>query len=245
MKNLEHRVIRSRCEVRARSESDAVIAGYAAVFNSRSQNLGGFVEIIDPAAFTKTLQEADVRALVNHDPNLVIARSSAGSLELEADGTGLRYDAKVNLADPDGRAAVEKIASGLIDGSSFGFRVIEDEWGLTDDGFPLRTLKQVELRDVGPATFPAYLDTSVAKRALEGLAERRGVELEKLVTEPAELRALIERTDEPETSEEQEPGQTPTSLRRMRLELMGRRHHPGPGNPHPDRDNDETKEDSK
>jgi len=161
--------------VEFRAEDGKLVAhGYAAKFRTLSQNLGGFVETIAPGTFAKTIQEADVRALFNHDPNLLLGRNRAGTLRLEEDDTGLRYE--VDLPDTSvGRDVAKLLERGDISGSSFGFRTIEDDWGETDSGFPLRTLKQVALRDVSPVTYPAYVDTD---SALRSLAEVRGVELD-------------------------------------------------------------------
>jgi HK97 family phage prohead protease len=77
MTNIERRTITNTFEVRNEGDKTTIV-GYAAVFNSLSQNLGGFVEQVQPGAFKKTLQEADVRALFNHDPNIVLGRNKAG-----------------------------------------------------------------------------------------------------------------------------------------------------------------------
>ena len=173
---LERRTITEPVELRAEGDKK-VASGYAAVFNKLSQNMGGFVERVAPGAFTKTLQEQDIRGLFNHEPSAVLGRNIADTLRLSEDGTGLTYE--LDLPDTTvGRDVAELLARGDVSGSSFGFRVIEDEWGETEDGFPLRTLKQVSLRDVGPVTFPAYTDSS---SALRSLAEKRSLDLDDLV----------------------------------------------------------------
>lgn len=162
--NIERRTNVGTVEFRA---EDGVLraGGYAAKFNTLSQNLGGFVERIAPGAFAKTLQEADVRALFNHDPNFVLGRNRSGTLRMEEDDTGLAYE--IDLPDTAlGRDLAVSLERGDISGSSFGFRSIEDEWSETDDGFPLRTLKVNALRDVGPVTFPAYVDATSSLRSL-------------------------------------------------------------------------------
>ena len=80
-------------ELRASAENEPPkITGYAAVFNQLSEDLGGFYERIDPGAFAKTLQEADVRSLWNHDPNYVLGRTRSGTLLLSEDDHGLAID---------------------------------------------------------------------------------------------------------------------------------------------------------
>ena len=146
-----------------------VLTGYAAVFNRHSQNLGGFVEQVDPAAFTKSLADATpVMARGNHDDAYLLGTTWAGTLTLEVDGTGLRYtvDLPDTTAGRDYKALAER---GDIKWSSFAFRTIEDEWSETESGFPLRTLRAVQLVDVAPVNSPAYLDTSVAVRSLAAI----------------------------------------------------------------------------
>lgn len=154
-------------ELRATPDGVGQLTGYAAVFNRYSQNLGGFVEQVDPAAFNKTLADgAPVMARGNHDDAYLLGTTWADTLHLEIDGTGLRYT--VDLPDTSaGRDYKELAARGDIKWSSFAFRTLEDDWGVTDQGFPLRTLRSVQLVDVAPVNSPAYLDTSVAARSLE------------------------------------------------------------------------------
>lgn len=176
-------------ELRAAGEK-RVIAGYASVFNKLSQNLGGFVERVAPGAFAKTIQEQPVMALYNHDEGAVLGSRDAGTLRLEEDGTGLAYE-----IDPPETSLARDLAAllerGDVRGSSFGFRVIEDEWGETEQGFPLRTLMQVSLRDVGPVTFPAYTDST---SALRSLAEARSIDLSVVVAaaDAGDLRSILQ-----------------------------------------------------
>ena len=202
-----------------RSEEGALQAGgYAARFGKLSQNLGGFVERIAPGAFSKTIQEADVRALFNHDANYVLGRNRSGTLRMEEDSDGLRYE--IDLPDTAvGRDVAALLERGDISGSSFGFRVLDEEWGETDSGFPLRTLTQVALRDVGPVTFPAYSDAS---SSLRGLAEARSLDLGDLIEAAKEDRLqeyLSEdrsKEEREEETEEQEGRETPTFPARYR-----------------------------
>lgn len=173
----EFRVYRDVVAPEVRAAGDApVLVGYGAVFNRYSQNLGGFVEQVDPAAFNDTLQRLDGRRVVglgNHDPNWLLADTDSRTLALDVDNLGLGYAMNLDLDDPDGKRAERKAATGKFRGSSFSFRVLPDgaEWSTTDQGFPLRTLRSVELYDVGPVTFPAYRatedeDLAVALRSL-------------------------------------------------------------------------------
>lgn len=142
---------------------DARIVGYAAVFNTYSEPLGSFREIIRPGAFRNAL-EADVRALWNHDPNYVLGRTKNGTLKLAEDERGLAVE-----IEPPGTTwahdALESIRRGDVDQMSFGFRAVRERW-LADRGGQVRELLEVELFDVSPVTFPAYQETTVQVRAL-------------------------------------------------------------------------------
>ncbi|MFD4259963.1 HK97 family phage prohead protease [Streptomyces sp. NPDC058534] len=176
----ERRFTRGLVEVRAAGDS-RTIGGYAAKFNTLSRNLGGFVERIDPGFFAKS--EGDgwprVMARYNHDGNMLLGTSRAGTLRLQTDGTGLDYSVDVPAARAD---VYELVQRGDVSESSFAFFTFEDDWSMTDDGFPVRTLLSGQLVDVAPVNDPAYLDTSTGLRSL---AERAGAEL-------AEVRAAAE-----------------------------------------------------
>lgn len=156
-------------ELRSTDDGSRTLVGYAAVWNSESGNLGGFTERVMPGAFTKTMGEADVRAVMNHDASLVLGRSRSGTLRLEEDDHGLRYE--VDLPDTaTARDVATLIERGDISGSSFKFRVVKQEWDREDRDLPLRSLTEVSLADVGPVTYPAY-DATEGQLALRSLIE--------------------------------------------------------------------------
>ncbi len=155
-------------ELRVSSDSEKPkIEGYAAVFNSLSENFGGWREQIAPGAFAETIKTADVRALIDHDPSKIIGRTKSGTLQLSEDSKGLL--AKIDPPDTQaGRDIVESIKRGDVSGMSFGFIVKEESWDFnSEEDYDLRTLKQVDLFDVSPVTFPAYPDTAVGTRSHE------------------------------------------------------------------------------
>lgn len=161
-----------RIEVRAAEGSPATLIGYASVFNSAT-DIGWFDEQVQPGAFARSLAEGDdIRALFNHDIDQIIGRRSAGTLRLSEDATGLRVE--IDLPDTTvARDLAANIAVGNIDGMSFGFRVREESWELGDEKTgqrDLRKLLDVELVEVSAVTFPAYPDTSIAKRSREHAA---------------------------------------------------------------------------
>ena len=150
---------RAELRVERRSEGDGppVIVGYAALFDVLSEEMRGFRERIAPGAFAASLDAGDdVLGLFNHDPNFVLGRRSAGTLKVAEDDKGLRYEIQV----PDTRAGedvVNSIERGDIQGSSFGFVTIEDDW---DETRTVRELRQIALWDVSPVTYPAYAATN-------------------------------------------------------------------------------------
>ncbi|MGG7565993.1 HK97 family phage prohead protease [Rhodovulum sp. DZ06] len=154
---------RAAAELRAAGNR---LTGYAAVFNARSHDLGGFVETIRPGAFTRTLAAgADVVALYHHDARHVLGRTLSGTLRLAEDARGLRFD--LDVADTSaGRDVLESVGRGDVTGASFAFRSRKDEW--SRDARPaVRTLIDVDLLDVTITPTPAYPDASVARRALD------------------------------------------------------------------------------
>jgi uncharacterized protein len=207
---LERRTWTEPVEFRAEG-NNLVARGYAVVYGKRSQNLGGFVEVVQRGAATKTIQEADVMALANHDPNLILGRKGAGTLTLSEDERGVPYE--ILLPDTTvGRDWAELLRRNDVIGSSFGFRTIADSWGFTEDGFPLRTLEEFALRDVGPVTFPAYSDSSASLRYL---AESRSLDLETLIAAAAVengIRSLLTANAESEGREDPTP---PTRKRKV------------------------------
>lgn len=176
----EIRVMTGQVELRMEGDTETAkpkVRGYAAVFGKESENLGSseyqFREIIEPGAFSDVLAD-DVRALLNHDPNFILARSKAGegTLRIGEDATGLWYEFEA----PDtqaGRDLMESLRRGDIDQSSFSFTVAKDgqRWEEKQEGdgptFIKRTITKVaRLFDVSPVTYPAYPDASVALRSL-------------------------------------------------------------------------------
>lgn len=153
-----------------RGEGDAkapVLRGYAAVFNTLSQDLGGFREQIKPGAFADALT-SDVRLLINHD-GLPLARTASGTLKLAEDERGLVVEAKLDPANPIVTQLRSAMQRGDVNQMSFGFTVKPggQDWAKNDDGMTIRTLKAVRLFDVSVVSFPAYLDTGVALRSLD------------------------------------------------------------------------------
>jgi HK97 family phage prohead protease len=176
---------RVSCELRLSSDSKKII-GYAAVYNRASEDLGGFIEYVRPGAFDRSLKSnPDVRALIDHDPSLILGRTLSGTLILESDTTGL----KVTIDPPPTSYASDLLTvmqRGDVSQMSFAFTSAVDDWKLVD-GQRTRDLIDLDLVDVSVVTYPAYPDTSVAVRALVGMQSEK--DLKKLQEELAANRA--------------------------------------------------------
>lgn len=186
MSNFERRYTRVPVEVRARSDR-RTIGGLAAGFNRVSQDLGGFVEKVAPSFFNKSRGDGwpGVLARYNHDNNMLLGTVAGGTLRLDINEEGLVYE--VDL--PEARADVFELVSRRdVSQSSFAFNVFEDDWGMSDQDYPLRTLITGSLVDVAPVNSPAYLDTSVGLRSL---ADKMSADIEEVRT-LAEQHRLIE-----------------------------------------------------
>ena len=161
-------------EVRVEANADTGerrLSWYPAVFDSLSEDLGGFRERIGRRAFTQTIQEDDIRGLINHDPSLVIGRNKASTLSLRVDLKGLRAEAVL----PDtqyARDLATLVERGDVTGGSFAFMVRSDNWHYEDDVL-IRELRDVRLFDASVVTYPAYPETngSVSLRSLGPTAD--------------------------------------------------------------------------
>ncbi len=173
MSDVERRAL-AGIELRAQDGEPTKIVGYAAVFNTPSEPIYGlFREVVLPGAFDRAIREKqDVRGLLDHDPARIIARTKSGTMKLSVDEKGLLAEMTVDPDDPDAAMAVRRIERGDLDGMSFAFRVVTDQWH-TAGGDEIRELVDVDLLDVSVVAFPAYPATSVSVRAQEEAKSRR------------------------------------------------------------------------
>ena len=134
-----------------------IVTGYAAVFNSRTLLWEGLEEVISPGAFSKALSNSDVRCLFDHDWGKVLGRTKSGTLRLEEDERGLKFEVELpNTTDANN--LIESMSRGDIDQCSFGFIPTEETWDYNTDPV-LRTVNEVELFEVSIVSLPAYEDT--------------------------------------------------------------------------------------
>jgi HK97 family phage prohead protease len=162
-----------RGELRAESAGDKFqLSGYAALFDSPSKNLGGFVETIAPGAFDRALREKQVvRFTFNHSMDAVLARSDNGTLALAADSKGLRFQAQLNRNIQQHRDLFEACKAGLYNECSFAFTVPAGGQQWSADGTQ-RTLLDVDLFDCALCAVPAYEGTNAAARSATAIVGR-------------------------------------------------------------------------
>lgn len=144
------------------------LVGYAALYNTPTEIAGLFREQIEPGAFTEAVGRDDVRALWNHDPNVVLGRTTSGTLRLDADGTGLKYEVALNPQDAEHQRVYQMVQRGDVSQSSFGFEVTGQRWEEAEgEKLPTRVITKAKLYDVSPVTYPAYPQTTVTARDLD------------------------------------------------------------------------------
>jgi HK97 family phage prohead protease len=150
-------------EFEVRAEGDGMtFTGYASVFNSPSQDLGGFIEYVAPGAFKRSLQSRnEVKLLWNHDSGEPLASLRGGTMQLVEDDRGLKVTATLPQTSR-GKDVAELLRTKVIDSMSFGFNVIKDTW--SRDG-QTRTLDSVRLFEVSIVSFPAYEATTAQVRS--------------------------------------------------------------------------------
>jgi HK97 family phage prohead protease len=171
----ETRIVSAPVEVRGESDGTATIAGYASLFETPYE-VWGFREVVAPGAFTKSLKDRggyDLAVVWSHDADRVLGTVESGTARMSTDDVGLRYEADLDLLDPDGISAFRKITTGKVRQSSFSFEVVRDEWEYDEDGkeLPTRTLKEVKLWEASPVLWGANPDTVVdVARAARSLA---------------------------------------------------------------------------
>jgi HK97 family phage prohead protease len=179
MSQLETRSVTAELRVATSADGTRTISGLIP-YNSESVDICGFRELIAPGALASAFDDsADVLALRDHDPKLLLGRTKSGTLQLTDSAEGLRYTIKLPNTTV-GNDLAESISRGDLDATSFGFRCLNDSWAATEDGTVIRTLLQVELIEVSPCSFAAYPDSAVSLRSA-----------------PPEIRSRIEQRDAP------------------------------------------------
>ena len=222
-RDIERRMVSAAVELRS-AAGGRTIGGYAAKFMRQSQNLGGFVEQIDPRFFNKSAGDGWPGVMARYNHADLLATTAAGSLRLSIDDEGLVYEADL-LDEPLSDRVLQLVARGDVSKSWFAFYVFEDDWTVNDQGIPLRTLISGKTVDVAPVDTPAYLDTSTGLRSL---AEKRDADLDEVKKLAAEgnLARLIKPAGtvidlSPRNDDQAGQGGTSTSSARVQTLLRG------------------------
>ena len=164
MNEMQIRSFQSELVTRSDDNSkDPIIEGYFAVFDSPYQISSNYSESIARGAFTETLKDADVRALINHDTSKVLGRTKAGTLELKEDDKGLWGRIHINPNDTEAMNLYERVKRGDVSQCSFGFRILSQETKVNENKVHW-IIKQVRLFEVSACTFPAYEQTGISAR---------------------------------------------------------------------------------
>lgn len=171
------------------------IDGYAATYGNYSQDLGGFIEIIERGFFDEVL-ENDVLSLWNHNSDKPLGRTSSGTLSISSDIRGLHT--VTDVANTTwGNDAIISIKRGDVKQMSFAFGVKQggDKWE-QKDGVLTRTLLPngcARLYDISPVSYPAYVDTEVSARALDKVKELTNTQAGDNKSQPSNGRTAQER----------------------------------------------------
>lgn len=154
-------------KTRESEQGNPIISGLFVVYDSPYQVCENGTESIAPGALKNALN-GDIRALYNHDTNLILGRTSNGTLKLEDTPTGLYGKIEVNREDSAAMDAYARIKRGDVSGSSFGFDIVKEKRIVNDDGSVHWRLEEIEpLYEVSPCVFPAYEATRIMARGQE------------------------------------------------------------------------------
>ena len=172
---MEQRILKMK-DVKTREEGGKkYLEGYFAVFGEPYKVWDGWIETIERGAFARYLSSGeDVKALWNHDSNIVLGSTGNHTAVLMEDETGLWGSVEINENDQEAVNAHARVARGDVDGCSFGFDIgrMEDWWD--EEGVYHTKITEVDpLYEVSPCTFPAYAATSISARNKESLAQAR------------------------------------------------------------------------
>lgn len=160
------------------------VSGMAVPFNRDSEDLGGFVERIAPESIVESVRDNDIVMLWQHDASDPITRVSTG-LELDERKGGLHF--KANAGDFTERM-LDLLHRGVVKQMSFGFMTRSDEW-LEKGKRLIRTILDMDLKEISPVTFPAYRSTKVAARS----AYREGFVLHNDLAPMPEVEEALQR----------------------------------------------------
>jgi HK97 family phage prohead protease len=192
MRHLEQRSYQT--ELRLAGDNGRSITGCAIVYNSRSEDLGGFVEIVSPGALAKTLAASRIKLLFDHDSGHVLGSIQAKTLSLTDTERGLEFQCD----PPETTWANDLLVSlnrGDINQCSFGFNVVNDKWEKVN-GVMVRTLQEIDVFEISIVAFPAYPASSVSVRSKDEF--QKAVDAFKATSDqetPADADAIQQQLD--------------------------------------------------
>jgi HK97 family phage prohead protease len=196
---LERRSVRQPglVEIRAEGDDDEswTIGGHSVVFDVWTE-IGywwRYREKIAKGAASKTIAEGDIRSCFNHDPTWLLGRTKSGTHRLSEDDIGVAFETDLDPTDPHAQSLRSKVKRGDVDGCSFWFEVLREEWTYADDENGLEmdecVITEFRMFEDGPVTFPAYEETDVSARTAELFLRSVDVEPERAASLAAEMAA--------------------------------------------------------
>ncbi|PFC69948.1 HK97 family phage prohead protease [Bacillus cereus] len=160
-------LLSSEMEIREIEGGLRTITGYAVKWEMKSVTMGywrRFKEQFKRGSFTDSLTQDDQLALWSHDYSQVLGRTKNGTLRLFEDEIGLRFE--LDLADTTlGDDTYKTIKRGDVDGVSFGFQMVKEEWDESNPDNIVRSITKAKLVEISPVAFPAYPDSQVSARS--------------------------------------------------------------------------------
>lgn len=169
--------MRPLVDLKTRDENgNPIVEGYFAVFGARYEEFPGEFEELMPGCFSRSIEENDIRALVNHDSTQVLGRNKSGTLVLREDERGLFGTIRINPKDSDAMNLHARIEREDVTQASFGFFVRGREVENLPDGKVLNRIVDADLLEISPCTFPAYPKTHLSAREKNLKAEKQRAE---------------------------------------------------------------------
>lgn len=157
--------------VEFRNEDTMKISGYAITFNSPSQDLGGFKEIIDERAL-EGVDLSNVYFLRNHNEDFVLGSTKNGTLNLEVTKRGLYFELDLPKT-VRGEEIFHLTKRGDLDSLSFGFTVEKDTWNVKQSPEVRNVEKIGRLFEISLVNFPAYESSKISERSQKFINECR------------------------------------------------------------------------
>jgi uncharacterized protein len=166
----------SKMEIRKAENGLQTLAGYAVKWDQESLPIfDSFFEKVQRGAFTNSIKDNNIHALWNHNSDMVLGCTRAKTMTLFEDDVGLGFT--IDLPDTtSGRDAGITVSRGDVEGMSFGFNVRKAEWDETNPDHVVRTLMDVDLQEISPTAWPAYIQTEVeARSARDDFADYKNI----------------------------------------------------------------------